>query len=272
MKNIISIFPFAVLLFSSYSSLAQDETTLLIYTLDETIAPVVATDAFTASSLQVGPGVTGTIPDYSTLSVDGSSLLFLNAGFNSIAQSGAIDTQRYLGFTVSVETGFRIDFSRLRLHTLRRTGGGEDHGLGAPSAYALWVGARGFESVVASGAIPGNTTNEFHRIDIDLGLVDELQSVSGNVEFRLYLWAEEGLATPSQRQLRIDDIMLTGTDTEQILNPVIEGEWQVHPHLGWVYVFTERPNWVYADASSSWFYLPSDSEQSAAANWFHAPY
>jgi hypothetical protein len=232
----------------------------------------VATDAFTAGSLQVGPGVTGVFPDYSSLSLDGFSLLFLNAGFNSIAQSGAIDTQRYLGFTVSVETGFRVDFSRLSLHTLRRTGGGEEHGLGAPSAYALWVSARGVESVVTSGSIPGNTTNEFHRIDIDLGQIDELQSVSGNVEFRLYLWAEEGLATPSQRQLRIDAIMLTGTDTEQILIPVTEGEWQAHPNLGWVYEFTERPNWVYSDASASWFFFPSNEEQSSAENWFYAPY
>lgn len=271
MNNTISIFLFASLLFS-LNAKAQDKTTLLRYTLDETIAPVVATDALTAGSLQVGPGVTGLFPDYSTLSVDGSSLLFLNAGFNSISQSGAIDTQRYLGFTVSGETGFQVDFSTLSLHTLRRTGGGEDHGLGAPSAYALWVSARGVESVVTSGTIPGNTTNEFHRIEIDLGQIDELQSVSGNVEFRFYLWAEEGLATPSQRQLRIDEIVITGTDTEQVIIPVTEGEWQVHPHLGWVYVFTERPNWVYAEASSSWFYLPSDDEQSSAANWFHAPY
>lgn len=271
MKKSYQNFLFIVLVLHHLSVDAQDQTTLLLYSLDGSIAPAYSTGGLDAGNLQAGPGVTGVFPDYSSVSVDGSSLLFLNAGFNSITQEGAIDTQRYLGFSITVEPDYRIDLSGLSLYTLRRTGGGEDHGLGAPSAYALWISARGFESVVASGAIPGNTTDEFHRIDIDIGRIDELQSVSGTVEFRLYLWASEGLATPSQRQLRIDNIILTGMDTEQVLIPVTEGEWQVHPKLGWVYVFTERPNWVYSGASASWFYLPPDDEQGSAENWFHAP-
>lgn len=206
--------------------------------------------------------------------MDGTSLFFLNAGFNSVSQSGAIDTHRYLGFSISPGIDFRLGLTGISLHTLRRTGGGEDHGLGAPSAYALWVGvsSRGFESVVASGSIPGNTSNEFHRIDIDLDQIDELQDVSGSVDFRLYLWAEDGLATPSQRQLRIDNIILSGTEAQHTVIPITDGEWQEHPNLGWVYVFAESPEWVYSDVLGSWFYMPLGDEDALPLNWFYAPY
>jgi hypothetical protein len=264
-------FLFVILFGFWVTMVAQDEKELLRYAMDGTIEAAVSSDALTAGIMKVGPGVTGTFPDYSSVSVDGSSLLFLNAGFNSITQEGAIDTQRYLGFSVTVDSGFRVDLSRLTFFTLRRTGGDSDHGLGAPSDYALWISVGGFEGVVASGVIPGNTSDEFTRIDIDVSHIDELQSIFGTVEFRFYLWSSEGLATPSQRELRIDDIILVGTDAEQDLIRITDGEWEFNGNLGWIYVFAEHPNWIFAASSSSWIYLPVNNEENSVENWFYAP-
>ncbi len=185
--------------------------TLGTYTFDDTISASNTADHLTLSDFGIGSGVTGTFPDYSGLAVSGKSNLFYNAGFNSTDEAGAVGTNRYIGFSSEVDGGYFVDYTSMSFYSLRRTGGGEDHGLGAPSGYALYVSVNDFNTAVATGSIEGNQVdNTFSLNSIDLSNVAFLQSVTDTVEFRLYLWAGDGLATPGQRQLRIDDFTLSG--------------------------------------------------------------
>lgn len=182
------------------------------YTFDDVISASNTADNITLSNFAKGSGVTGTFPDYSGLAVSGKSNLFHNAGFNSTNQAGAVDTNRYVGFSSEVDEGYFIDYTSISFYSLRRTGGGEDHGLGAPSDFALYMSIDGFAAAIATGKIEGNDQdNTFSLNTIDLSETALLQSVTDPVEFRLYLWAGDGLATPSQRQLRIDDFTVLGS-------------------------------------------------------------
>lgn len=190
-------------------------TILGTYAFDDVISASNTADNTTLSNFAIGPGVAGTFPDYSGLAVSGKSNLFHNAGFNSTNQAGAVDTDRYIGFSSEVDEGYFVDYASISFYSLRRTGGDDDvtSGLGAPSDYALFVSTDGFSASVATGNIEGNLSNTFSLNTIDLSEIAMLQTLTDPVEFRLYLWAGEGLATPSERQLRIDDFSASGSVT-----------------------------------------------------------
>ncbi len=212
MKRTIKITLFACLGFAP--CMLSASFILGTYSFDDVISASNTADNINLSSFGKGSGVAGTFPDYSALAVSGKSNLFL-AGFISTDQAGAVDTNRYIGFSSEVGEGYFVDYASISFYSLRRTGGddGITSGLGAPSDYALFVSADNFADPIATGKIEGNLSNSFSLNTIDLTESSILQMAVEPVEFRLYLWAGDGLATPPQRQLRIDEFTVSGSVT-----------------------------------------------------------
>lgn len=185
------------------------------YTFNDVISASNTADHIMLSNFGVGTGVTATFPNYSGLGHSGKSNLFFNAGFNSTNQAGAVDTNRYIGFSSQVEAGYFVDFTSISFYTLRRTEGDSTSGVGAPDNYALFVSLDNYSAPVATGTIDGNDSNAFSLNALDLSETAILQTVTDSVEFRLFLWRAGGVegTHPNDRQLRIDDFSVSGSVT-----------------------------------------------------------
>lgn len=190
---------------------APDElNNLADYTFDDTAESAASQTGATGSTFGPGAGALGF--SYSSVSVDGKSALFENASFYQTTESGAIPADDYLAFTLSVSNGFSAALSNLTFHTLRRP----TDGAGAPDSYAVYTSLDNYAAPVASeeGAIitaASDTANAFTKHTVDLSGLAAVQAPVSTVEFRIYMWTTTGIAGPTERVFRMDDVVLAGT-------------------------------------------------------------
>jgi len=181
------------------------DTTLVEYKFDDNSTvydPTVNDSNLSAGDFTLGSGVTGT-SSTSAIPQSGRSLFSSNAGFYESTEAGAIGANDFVSFTITVDPGFKLFPASLEFFTLRRT----DLGLGAPSAFSVYSSADGFTTQLGSGMIPAVSDTTFTAQTVDLS---SLQFLTGTTEFRIVFWAGDGIATPSERQLRLDELRLTG--------------------------------------------------------------
>ncbi len=186
-----------------------ESSPLTDYTFDDTAESEAGQSGASGGTFGPGAGITGF--SYSSVSVDGKSALFENASFYQTTESGAIPAEDYLTFTLSVSNGFRAALSNLTFHTLRRP----TDGAGAPDSYAVYTSLDNYAAPVASeeGAIivaASDTASTFTKHTVDLSGLAEIQSPTSTVEFRIYMWTTTGIAGPSERVFRLDDVVLSG--------------------------------------------------------------
>jgi len=178
------------------------------YGFNDVLSASGAPTEITAGDVSRGPGVSKD-PGYSNVSYEGTkSAFFNNAGFNSTEESAAITNNRYLSFSVSVNAESQVSYTNFSMAFLRKSA----DGAGAPDSFAIRSSADGFEQNIGSGAIPAASTDTFSTYSFDWSQKSSLQSVTNQVEFRVYLWASQGIGTDTaKRVFKIDDWNLQGS-------------------------------------------------------------
>lgn len=183
--------------------------------------PVVSVTEVSASDFSGGAGIsmpTGT----SAVAESGRSLFSTNRGFNQLDLSGAVTASDFFFFDLTIDPGSQVDFSSISFYSLRRENvdgdPNDDEGIGAPQAFALYSSEDSYASPIGSGTIPlADNSNVFTFHDFDLTGNGSLQGVTGTISFRMVLYAPDGLATPSERAFRIDEVSVDGS-----VNPIPE--------------------------------------------------
>ena len=185
---------------------------IVSYGFNNTLSPSETDPNVTTSNFGVGSGISA--PGFSsTLKTEGShSVNWNKAGWNSTTEASSISANRYVTFTVNVNSGYRAYINELSFYVLRRAGTVYTDGVGAPDSFALYTSLDGFSSPVGSGPVPGNLSddNVFTEVTVDLSGVPALQSVENGIEFRIYMWASQGVGATDERRFFIDDFILRG--------------------------------------------------------------
>ncbi len=164
-----------------------------------------------AGEVTFGPGILGT-PGYSGIKSEGTkSLQFGNSGLYETSEAAAKAADDYFSFSVTIDNEFKADFSNLSFYTLRRS----DDGAGAPDSFSIYTSHDGYTASVGSGSIapeePGSQAFTLQTVDF----ANALQSITGTIEFRVYLWPSQGHGAVNTRNLRIDAISLAGKVDEK---------------------------------------------------------
>ena len=146
---------------------------------------------------------------YSGLGIPAKSADLNNSGFYQTSRTGAIAQDDYLSFSVGVDSSYAVGFGSLSFYTLRDATGGA----GAPDSYSVFTSQDGFATSVGTdiGGIVATTDTTFTQHTLDLSGFANLQSVTDSTEFRVYMWTTTGIAGSSQRQFRLDEVVLDGT-------------------------------------------------------------
>lgn len=154
-------------------------------------------------------GKSPSIGDPGFASIDGVlALQYNNDGFNQTTESGAIGANDYISFSVDVDANHRVDFTDFSFRTLRREL--SDQGLGAPDSFAIYTSQDGFAGAVGSGSIALVDNNTFTLQSFNFSSTGSLQNITTATEFRIYLWASQGIGTTSQRRFYVADVVLNG--------------------------------------------------------------
>lgn len=186
------------------------------YTFDDTAESEPGQTGASGSTFGSGAGITGF--NYSSVSIDGKSAQFANSSFNQTTESGAVSADDYIHFTLSVSNDFRAALSNLTFYTLRRP----TEGAGAPDSYAIYTSLDSYTSAITSeeGAITvadSDSSTTFVEHNVDLSALADIQAPTNSVEFRIYMWTTTGIAGPSERVFRLDDVVLGGTAASLIV-------------------------------------------------------
>lgn len=203
------------------AGLSVKATILADYSFEDTAASADANANTTAAPFSVGPGA-GAFSYYS-LGQSGKSALFSNDSFNQSTESGAVSASDYLSFTLSSGLGKQIDLASLEFYTCRQI----SDGAGAPSAFSVYCSNDGFTAQVSSGLIPAVSESGFTLHSVD---VSALQNLNGTIELRIILWAEDGLATSTERVFRLDELSLEGIVEDIPGLPPFSDSLYVSPH------------------------------------------
>lgn len=186
---------------------ASQADTLLQYNFpnrDALYQPTEAHHLLSAQNLELGKGIQAGAS--SALGATGRSLLFDNCGFNSPGAIQALANNDYIAIPLQVLAGRNLSLETLRVHTLRRDLDLE--GNSAPNHVAVFCSADEFQQPLNLDSIELQTGDArlFTLHTVDLSSLRE----TNEIEFRIVFWNNEGIGTPKQRKIRIDDIQVTG--------------------------------------------------------------
>lgn len=177
--------------------------------------PTITALNISAGDLTAGPSVTQSqMFAGSSLAVSGKSLFVNNAAIAQLTEAGSKTYGDYISVTLTVDSGYQADLSSLEFYTLRR----ETLGAGSPSGWSVYSSADGFAIQLGTGSIStvADTSATFTLQSVDLS---SLQDLTGTTEFRIYLWAGDGIGTPSTREWRLDELSLSGVVEAGTGNP-----------------------------------------------------
>jgi hypothetical protein len=149
---------------------------------------------------------------YSVVRQEGTkSAFFTNAGFNSATAADAITANDFVKFTIDVNSGYNVSFTNLNFYTLRRP----TTGSGAPNNFAIRTSQDNYTATVATGGLLASaleTDTTFSLNTLNLSSVSNLQSVTNSTEFRIYMWASQGIGgSTSNRNFQLDNLTVNGT-------------------------------------------------------------
>lgn len=186
---------------------ATQADTLLQYNFaskDALYQPTEAHHLLSTQHLGLGKGIEA--GDSSALGNSGRSLLFDNCGFNSTSAIQALANNDYIAITLNVPANQTLSLETLCFHTLRRDLDME--GNSAPDHVAVFCSLDEFQQPLSQDSIELQTGDAriFSRHTADLSSLRK----TNQIEFRIVFWNSEGIGTPKQRKIRIDDIQVTG--------------------------------------------------------------
>ena len=183
---------------------------IVSYGFNNTLNPSDSAPNSTASVFGTGSGISANGYSAALYTEGTHSINWNKAGWNATEEGNA--ALRYLVFSVDVESGYKADLAELSFYYLRRDGTSITDGFGAPDSFSLYSSLDGFASPLVYGTLPGNQDddNVFTKITTDLSGISTLQSIEGNIEFRIRMWASQGIGTTDQRRFFMDDFELAG--------------------------------------------------------------
>lgn len=212
MKNSKTLLTTIVITFAAFSLNAQ---VVVKYGFDDNSTvydPTIVDSNIQGSVFSLGPSVpdSGNINTTSGIAVSGRSLYAYNASFNGTTEVAAKTNGDYLSLTLTVASGFQADLASFNFYTLRQSDVFSPNGEGAPSAWSIYSDANGdsFTTQIDSGTISlaGGSTFTLQSADLS-----GLANVTGTTEFRIYLWAGDGIGGTTERAWRMDELSISGT-------------------------------------------------------------
>jgi|GEM_PF-2100823 len=180
--------------------------------------PVVSVTKVSAGSFRGGPGAESMPTGTSGVAQSGRSLFMNNTGFYQTTLPGAVTASDCFFFDVTVDSGSQVDFSNISFYSLRRENvdgdPNADEGLGAPQAFALYSNADNYATSIGSGTIDlADNSSVFSFHNFDLSGNASLQGRTGTTIFQMVFYVPDGIATPSERAFRIDEVSVDGSVT-----------------------------------------------------------
>jgi hypothetical protein len=207
-KSLISSNTLAVVyLMACFAIAAQGNGVMVRYGFTETheaeyIASGLRAEKFTSSPEIQFPRV------FSAVSVDRNqkSLLFRDAGFHLLSKADVIAHDRFLTFSIEVESGQHLEMSSVYLRSQRR----ETEGEGAPSAFAVYAFSEA--GVLPLGVGRLLVSPETALRDFQEHWLEPLEPIrlSGQVEIRIYLWTPQDGRISNERAFRLDEVSIFG--------------------------------------------------------------